>query len=54
VNLVPPVIRAWINAADGTEQVWELINGITPVGEGFLQPNDYDGSSPRFWAKASS
>jgi hypothetical protein len=53
--LTPPSIRAWINAADGTEQIWYLIAGVPPLGvPGILPPNDYNPELPLFWAKASS
>jgi hypothetical protein len=61
VNLSPPVIRAWIKAVDGTEQVWNLISGVPPIppspgtyANGFGVPADYNPNDPKFWAKASS
>lgn len=55
-NLVTPTIRAWIKAADGTEQVWRLLASTEESNfETILRPNDYDSiSNAKVWYKSSS
>lgn len=56
ISLLTGAIRAWINAADGTEQVWRGIRPSTlPTGEGVQRGNDFDPvTNPFVWFKASS
>ncbi len=55
VNLVPGAIRAWINDADGTEQVWRLYANGVDTQEGIQRPNDFDPvTNIKTWFKASS
>lgn len=44
--LVTPVLKLWINAADGTFQAWTL----QADGAG-LQPNDFNAANPKSWYK---
>lgn len=55
-NLPAGTIRAWIQASDGTEQVWRLVADLAGViGPGVQPPNDWNASSnTRSWFKASS
>lgn len=55
IHLTPPVIRAWINADDGTEQVWRLLANTAATTDGIQRPNDYDDvTNAKVWFKASS
>jgi len=54
-NLLPGAIRAWINADDGTEQVWKLFANSTDTQDGVVRPTDYDPvTNVKAWFKASS
>jgi len=54
VDLAYGAIRAWINADDGTEQVWRGMNSSLDTQEGVQRPNDYTPLRPWAWFKASS
>ena len=55
VSLAPGTIRAWVQASDGTEQVWRLIASTEATGPGVQRPNDFNaGSNAKVWYKASS
>ncbi len=42
-NLIAPAIRIWIMAADGTEQIWQLLaSTVSVASEGVQPPNDHD------------
>ncbi len=41
-NLIAPAIRIWIMAADGTEQIWQLLASGADTAEGVQRPNDWD------------
>lgn len=48
-------IRAWIQASDGTEQIWRLIAATDATASGIQRPNDYNVSTnAKVWFKASS
>lgn len=54
-NLITPAIRLWIMAADGTEQLWQLLDSTAATSEGVQRPNDFsDPTNARVWFKASS
>lgn len=46
VNLLPPVLKLWVNAADGSFQAWTL----EADGSGVL-PNDFNATNPKSWYK---
>jgi hypothetical protein len=55
INLPFGTIRAWINAADGTEQVWRLLYGVEGVSDGVQPPNDANPvTNPKVWFKSST
>ena len=47
--LAPPVIKSWVNYADGTYQVYTLL-GMA----GGVQPADFNAAIPKSWFKAST
>lgn len=54
-NLITPVIRIWINAADGTEQIWQLLDSSAATNEGVQRPNDYnDLTNAKVWFRAGT
>ena len=54
-NLVAPAIRIWIQASDGTTQVWQLLASGLPTAEGAQRPNDYNDVTNRVvWFRAAS
>ncbi len=54
-NLSPGTIRAWVQASDGSEQVWRLIASTDVTGPGVQRPNDFNASTnAKVWFKASS
>lgn len=56
ISLNPIAIRAWINADDGTEQVWRLLaSQAVTDGVSIQRPNDFDPvNNAKVWFKASS
>jgi hypothetical protein len=55
VNLIAPAVRYWVQASDGTTQVWQLLSSSANTSEGVLRPNDYnDLTNRKVWFKASS
>lgn len=55
VNLVTPAIRIWINAADGTEQIWKLLVSNEATSEGIQRPVDYNPvTNPKVWFRAGT
>ena len=55
VSLDVGTIRAWIQASDGTEQIWRLLAATDPTSPGIQRPNDFNGASnAKVWFKASS
>lgn len=54
-NLITPVIRIWINEADGTEQIWQLLDSTLPTSEGVQRPNDFnDPTNAKVWFRAGT
>ena len=55
-GLAVGTIRAWINAADGTEQIWRLIaSAYLAPSAGVQPPNDFNADTKaKIWFKASS
>lgn len=54
-TLATGTIRAWIQASDGTEQVWRLIASTEATADGVQRPNDYNAdTNAKVWFKASS
>jgi len=52
-NLIAPAIRIWIQASDGTQQIWQLLASTAETVTGSIQrPNDYDPDRPLAWFKA--
>ncbi len=52
-NLIAPAIRIWIMAADGTQQIWQLLASVAETGEGIQRPNDFNSlSNAKVWFKA--
>ena len=52
-NLIAPSIRIWIMAADGTQQIWQLLASSADTGEGVLRPNDFNSlTNAKVWFKA--
>jgi hypothetical protein len=51
VGLAKPCMKLWINAADGTSQLW-ILQPFT--GGGGQQPNDYSASNVCAWYKSST
>ncbi len=54
VDLVPPVIRAFVNSDTGAEEVWRLLVSTAETGDGVQRPTDYTAAAPKVWFKASS
>jgi hypothetical protein len=52
-NLLPGAIRQWVNAADGTYQVWQTALSSAATGDGIQRANDW-AASGQVWFKKSS
>lgn len=54
-NLITPAIRIWVNAADGTEQIWKLLVSTEGTSEGIQRPNDFNAvSNPKVWFRSGT
>lgn len=52
-NLITPAIRIWIMAADGTQQIWQLLASSAETGDGVQRPNDWSyPENLKVWFKA--
>ena len=54
-NLDVGTIRAWVNAADGGEEVWRLLASTADTADGVQRPTDYDpANNAKVWFRTSS
>lgn len=54
-NLIAPAIRIWILAADGSEQVWQLLASDAATAEGVQRPNDFNAlTNMKVWFRSAT
>lgn len=53
-QLTLPVIKEWINAADGTFQVWYGYLSTAETGDGIQRANDFTDARPFTWFRSST
>ncbi len=56
ISLTVPVIRAWVNVANGTNEVWHLLASQATTVDGSIQrPTDFNSATnAKVWYRASS
>ncbi len=53
-NLIAPAIRIWINAADETTQIWQLLASAADTAEAVQRPLDFNAlTNSKVWFRAS-